>query len=80
MYVILSKTHSEDFQSAFVARDIMANMCNVACFITQNVTNNQAIIPEVIIDPAAREKERLREGEYDDNEKTSLIFPSCLKM
>lgn len=27
----------------------------------KNVTNNQAIIPEVIIDPAAREKERLRE-------------------
>lgn len=27
----------------------------------KNVTDNQAIIPEVIIDPAAREKERLRE-------------------
>ena len=55
-------------------------LINVACFITQNVTDNQAIIPEVIIDPAAREKERLREGEYDDNEKTSLLLHSCLKM
>ena len=32
------------------------------------------------MDPAAREKEQLREGEYDDNEETSLHFHSCLKM
>ena len=47
---------------------------HVTRFIMWNVTDNQAIIPDVITDPAAREKEQLREGEYDDNEETCLSF------
>ena len=32
-------------------------------FQQQNVLEDQAVLPDVITDPAAREKEQLREGE-----------------